>query len=174
MANHRVLRKGLVGVALIALALTGVTGALAAKPDKAPFEPEPIVLDAGLACDFDVRLSPEPGNNFTEKLFSDGRFVVTGSGADRLTNLDNGKSIVLHTSGQATFTEAGSEQAIEVQGHNVIYLFPGDEGPFGTVEEPGALYFFKGRVSEILDLNENIITSFTWSGHVTELCSAIS
>ena len=171
---YRVLRSALIGVTLAALALAGGTAALAAKPDKSPFEPEPLVLPAGLACDFDVRLSPEPGSNFTEKVFSDGRFVVTGSGADRLTNLDTGKSIVLHTSGQARFTEHGSEQGIEVQGHNIIYLFPGDEGPFGTVAEPGALYFFKGRVTEILDLEANLITSFEWSGSATELCSLLS
>jgi hypothetical protein len=132
------------------------------------------VLPAGLACAFDVQLSPEPGSNFSQKAFSDGRFVVTGSGRDRVTNLETGESVVLHTSGQARFTENGSEQGIELRGHNIIYLFPGDDGPFGTVDEPGALYFFKGRVSEILDLDANVITSFTWGGHVTELCSLVS
>jgi hypothetical protein len=169
-----VLCGGLIGVALAALALAGGTGALAAKPDKGAFEAEPLELPAGLACAFDVRISPEPGSNFKQKSFSDGRFVVTGSGHDRVTNLETGESIVLHTSGQARFTESGSLQGIELRGHNIIYLFPEDEGPFGTVEEPGALYLFKGRVSETLDLDANLITSFEWSGDVTELCSLVS
>jgi len=175
VANHRLLGGGLVSVALAALALAGGTGALAAKPDKGPFEAEPLVLPAGLACEFDVQFSPEPGSTFSQKEFSDGRFVVTGSGQDRVTNLENGRSIVLHTSGQAAFKPLSeSETRIELSGHNIIYLFPGDEGPFGTVDEPGALYFFKGRVSEILDLEANVITSFESSGHGTELCSLLS
>ena len=174
MAYDRVLRSALIGVTLMAIALVGGTAALAAKPDKSPFEGEVLELPAGSACSFDVQLSPEPGSKFSQKEFSDGRFVVTGSGADRVTNLENDKSIVLHTSGQARFTETGSEQAIDVRGHNIIYLFEGDEGPFGTVEAPGALYFFNGSVSEILDLEANLITSFEWSGTATELCSLLS
>ena len=92
-----------------------------------------------------------------------------------MTNLESGESIVLHTSGQAAFKPVSeSETAIEPSGHNIVYLFPGDEGPSGTVEEPGALYLFKGRVSEILDLEANLITFFMWGGRLTELCSLVS
>jgi hypothetical protein len=92
----------------------------------------------------------------------------------RATNLEGGGSVVLNTSGTLTFRDEGDTLGIESTGHALFFFLPGDVGPFGEVGADGAFYYFVGHVEEVLDLETNVITSFEWSGRVTEVCSLIS
>jgi len=167
-------RRVALGATAVAVFLAlGVTAAWAAKPDKAPFTPEPIVLEPGQACSFPVEIGPVSGN-LRAATFGDGRFVVTGSGHDRVTNLDTSASETLHTSGKLTTTELpGGDLRIQGSGRSIFFLFEGDQGPFGEVAFPGALYLVVGNVDETLDLDTNVITSFEWDGQAIELCGLI-
>lgn len=162
------------GMATALFLAVGATAAWAAKPDKVPFTPDPIQLGEGEACAFPVEIGPVPGSTFTAKTFADGRFVVTGSGHDRVTNLDTSASHTLPTSGKLTMTELpDGDLRIQGSGRSIFYLFEGDQGPFGEVGSPGALYYVVGNVDETLDLDANVITSFAWSGRVVELCGLV-
>ena len=163
----------IVVAAVAGAALAGGSGALAAKPDRAPYEPGPLELEPGQACEFPVTIETLPGSNYTQTFFSDGREVITGSGRERVTNESNAKSIVLHSGGTSRFTVDGDNLLIELSGRGSLYFFAGDQGPFGEVGADGALYSYVGRVEEVLDLNQDLITSATLNGRATELCSLI-
>ena len=167
-------RLVLAGVAVTVFLALGATAAWAAKPDKAPYTPDPIQLEPGQACAFPVEIGPVSGSKFAAKAFGDGRFVITGSGQDRVTNLDTSASHTLPTSGKLTITELpDGDQRIQGSGRSVFFLFEGDQGPFGEVGSSGALYYMVGNVDETLDLDTNLITSFEWSGQAIELCGLI-
>lgn len=173
MRRHTVARRVVVlGVAVLILA--GGSAAYAAPPERAPFTPDPTVLGPGQACDFNVEIAQE--GNYTQTTFADGRFTITGSGRDTVTNLDADLSLTLRTSGKITITElVNGDQRLQASGRTVFYFFEGDQGPFGPVGEDGALYYIVGHVDETLDPDTGFtVTSFEWSGRATELCSLIS
>lgn len=172
MRRHTVAKRVVVlGVAVLILA--GASVAQAAQPERAPYTPDPTLLEPGQACGFGVEIAQE--GNYTQTVFDDGTFVVTGSGQDRVTNLDDDISLTLRTSGKLTMSESmDGDLRIQASGRTVFYLFEGDQGPFGLVDFPGALYYIVGHVDEILDLDTDTVTSFEWSGRATQLCSLIS
>jgi hypothetical protein len=53
----------------------------------------------------------------------------------------------------------------------MMNFYPGDQGPFGEVGEPGALYAFAGTSSVTVDLNTFAYTAFSYQGSVTDLCA---
>jgi len=163
-----------VALGLLAVGLTGASIAGAAKPERGPLVTEPTVLGPGQACAFDVEISQAPGGNYTETFFSD-RYVVTGSGGDRVRRLPNGPSLTLPTSGKVTVSDlANGDQRLQASGRTVFYFYEGDQGPFGEVGPDGALYYIVGHVDEVLDPETDFtVTSFKWSGTATELCSRI-
>jgi hypothetical protein len=162
------------GMAVAAFLAVGATAAWAAKPERAPYSPDPIQLETGQACAFPVQIEPVSGSTFTATTFGDGRFVITGSGHDRVTNLVTSATHTVPTSGKLTITELpDGDQRIQGSGRSIFYLFEGDQGPFGEVGFPGALYYVVGNVDETLDLDTNVITSFGWSGRATELCGLV-
>jgi hypothetical protein len=169
--RSRGLRAATFGTACV-VALVAVSAAVAAKPDKAPIGPTELDLLPGEACAFPVRLAST--GNLKTMTFSDGRSVTTGSSRDTVTNLSpGGGSTTLRSAGSATFVEDGTDLHITLAGRGIVYLFAGDEGPYGTVGPDGALYHVSGRVQEVLDLEQNVITAFQASGTVTELCSLV-
>ena len=110
-------RRLALGGALVVMLATGSTAAWAAKPDRAPFTPGPTSLEPGQACAFPVEIAQAPGSNYSQTTFGNGRFVVTGSGRDRVTNLNTSESAVLRTSGKLTVTElANGDQRIHASG----------------------------------------------------------
>ena len=175
MRRHRAV-KGAIAIALITVALVGGSAANAAKPERAPYITDPLPLSPGQACAFDVEIAQVPGSKYTQTSFSDGRFVVTGSGHDRVRSLPNGPSLTLRTSGKLTLTElTNGDQRVQASGRTVFYFFEGDQGPFGEVGADGALYYIVGHVDEVLDPDTDFtVTSFEWSGTATELCSQIT
>lgn len=179
MRRQTVARRTLV-LGVVVLVLAGASTAYAAQPERAPFEPGPTEFEEDpllRPCAFNVVIAQE--GNYTQKEFDDGRFVITGSGRDTVTNLDDDISLTLKTSGKITFSDtADGDLRVQASGRTVFYFFAGDQGPFGPVGANGALYYIVGHVDEILDLDEEgsvtSVTSFEWSGRATELCSLIS
>jgi hypothetical protein len=157
--------------ASLALAVPGVQ---AAKPTRTPLPLESTTLVAGTACPFDVTDTPLPGSKLTETVFSDGRVLITSAGRDQVTNDATGESVVLNTSGTVRFEERDGKVFIESTGHVVFFFLPGDQGPFGAAGEDGAYYHVIGHAKETLDLDQDLITSFSFSGRATELCGLIS
>ena len=118
-------------LALVTFGLVGASIASAAKPERGPLITEPIVLEPGQACAFDVEISPAPGSNFTETFFTD-RIRITGSGHERRSQLPSGPSVTLPTSGKLTVSDlANGDQRVQASGRTIFYFFAGDQGPFG-------------------------------------------
>jgi hypothetical protein len=51
---------------------------------------------------------------------------------------------------------------------------PGDHGPFGVVQYPGALYHIDGTASYTIDANTYATYEFAYSGSITDVCAALS
>jgi hypothetical protein len=90
-------------------------------------------LPAGLACQFDLRISGTGNDPQVTRTFGDGAIALTaGKGyALTYTNLSTQASISTKANGSVTWTTTnpdGSQQLI-LMGNNVVILFPADGGP---------------------------------------------
>ena len=168
-------RRALVVVlALSVLGLAAVPAVQAKKPVREPVTPVEMTFPAGLGCAFDVLGTPLPGSEGTSVTFADGTVRIRYSGRDRLTRIVTDVSVVLNTTGTLTFREVGTTLFTKAKGHTIFYFYPGDQGPFGTVGENGGLYYVEGPVEQELDLEQDLVTSFEWSGRVTDICELLS
>jgi len=176
VCNHHRSAWRSAGVLALMLALVAVAAvpALAAKPVREQLSTDPTVLDAGSGCAFPVEFRPHAGARFTRTEFTD-RVVIQGNARTTLTNLESGASV--EANDFSRYSERYDAQAndvlIEVSGQAILYFFPGDQGPEGEVGENGALYAVVGHAEETLDLDQNLITSFTLRGQAKELCSLL-
>jgi hypothetical protein len=160
------------------VALGGVWGsfsaAQAAKPTKKVVPNTTSTLAAGHACPFKVIDKTLPDSRRVERVFSNGRHLFTGPAREKLTNAKSGASIVVNSSGTVSYKKgADGKTRYRFTGPNVLYFFPGDEGPFGKVGENGALYHVVGKVGETL-AKDDVVTAFVLRGRATELCSKIA
>ena len=148
---------------------------MAAKPIRTQLSTEPTLHDAGFACSFAVELRPQEGSRFTRTEFTDGTVTIHSSARQTVTNTESGASIEAKDFGKYTerYDEEANDLLIEVSGQTILYFFPGDQGPEGEVGENGALYSVVGHVQETLDLDQDLITSFSLRGQATELCSLL-
>jgi len=176
MSNYHMSAWRRAGVLALTVALVSIAAvpALAAKPVRKQLSTEPTVLDAGSGCAFPVEFRPQAGSRFTRTEFTD-RMVIQSSARLTLTNLKSGASVEAKDS--ARYSERYDAQAndvlIEISGQTILYFFPGDQGPEGEVGENGALYAVMGHVQETLDLDQDLITSFSLQGQAKELCSLL-
>jgi hypothetical protein len=114
----------------------------------------------GLGCAFDVGGQPEGRQAITE--FSDGRVQTIGHGTILLTNLETGDSFTQVSRYKETDTPLGADELlIEISGRIFISFFPGDQGPFGEVGEPGLLLSVIGHQRITLDLDTFAFTSYS-------------
>ena len=163
---------------VVLVALLALPVAEGAKPirDKGT-HPEPVLIPAGFGCAFDVLREVSPDFSFqifTD--FSDGRSTVVGHGNLTLTNLDTGTSYEQKSRYQFTdvYDEATNTAFSDGGGRYYFNFYPGDQGPFGEVGENGALYLFVGSNSLTFDLDTELITSFSYTGTVTDLCAILA
>jgi hypothetical protein len=173
--STRVRSAVLGAIALLSLLAIGSSTAFGAKPERGPFPGGTTPLGPGEGCGFNVTITSVPGSNYTETVFSDGRYQVTGSGHELVTNTDANpdRSTIVATSGRVTVTDAANgDTRIRASGRTLFYFYEDDEGPFGTVGSAGALYLITGHVDEILAAS-GFVTSFRWSGEATEICSHV-
>jgi len=122
------------------LGLVAIPIVHAAKPVKTPGSTDPLVLDTGFGCAFDVELRPDADAKYTQTEFSDGRIKFTSNAVVTVTNLSNGKSIRLKDRGSLTqeYDAAANDLLIESSGHTFYWFFPGDQTPLGEAGANGA------------------------------------
>jgi hypothetical protein len=155
---------------LVAAALAGLALVSAASADK----PERFFLpasDSVLSCpSFDVRYEIVDNNEFGT-VFSDGRFLVTGTFKIRLTNLsDPTKSLEANISGPGVVTPtADGGISITAWGRWLFWFFPGMLGP----GSPAQLLLTSGLATETIDAAGNI-TSFTPARNTADACPLLS
>jgi hypothetical protein len=145
----------------VAIALIAPASALGA---------ESFIIPAGEACSFDVLAEPE------QKDGAAAAHMPIGFGNITLTNLDTGVSIL--TKSRYTLTETEDPTAnvvvVAVTGRFFLLLIPGDQGPFGEVEEGAALFRIVGETRFTVDLELNVVTDFSIDGHATDICAQLA
>jgi hypothetical protein len=152
------------GVA-VALVL-GSQPARAVAPLRLTLDPVHDTIPAGAVCPFRVTVDSLSINE-TLTILDNGRVFVTGSSVERVTNLDNGKSVVVNVSGPFTLTDADGVQTFFARGRNLFGFSPGELGP----GQPGALLLTTGLA--IYTRSASGIT-FSHTGGTTEnLCETL-
>ena len=170
-------------LAAAALSLAGVAAssgpAQAAKPTRIVLPPknDSFVVPAGLGCAFDVQVRrDDPEAHVTTTIFDDGRVMTQGHATPTLVNLDSGLSLDHDSNYRSVLTlDPDSPVAhVVINGTFYISVWPGDDGPFGVVVEPGAMFSLTGHVTFDIELPSEVITSFTLNGTATDLCAPLS
>ena len=145
----------------------GAGSAAAAAPFRLPLDPVHDVQAAGVICPFAVSVDSVKINE-TLTVLGNGRVFITGASVERVTNLDNGKSVVLNVSGPVTITDANGVQTFVAEGRNLWGFHRGDLG----AGQPGSLLLTTGLA--VLTASESGLT-FAHSGGTTEnLCQTLS
>jgi hypothetical protein len=154
-------------VAVFLIALIAVPAALAAKPTRAPgFVPETFVIPAGFGCSFAVEGQTRQGDWTTITEFSDGRTVIHTNAHPTLTNPETGDTFQQSSEYQITETFDPETNAYfdEIDGRIFVSFWPGDQGPFGEVEEPGLLLSVIGHQEWTYDADTGLVTSYSLDG----------
>lgn len=155
------MRRSLFVALGIAIALVlGGQPARAAAPLRLTLDPVHDRIPAGAVCPFRVAVDSLSINE-TLTILDNGRVFLTGSSVERVTNLDNGKSVVVNVSGPFTLTDEGGVQTFVARGRNLFGFSPGDLG----TGQPGALLLTTGLAT--YTRSESGI-SFTHTGGTTE------
>ena len=162
---------------VLALATVGlvVPAAQAAKPVSTTVVPNGTsVLAAHKACPFKVIDESLPGSRRVERVYRNGRHVISGPARERLTNPETGKSIIRNGSGTVSYLKhADGTTHFAFSGPTIFFFYPGDEGPRGKAGDDGALFHVVGRVRETLDKTD-VVTSFSFRGRAKELCHLLA
>jgi hypothetical protein len=124
----------------VALALVlGGQPARAGAPTRVPIDPVHDMQTAGVICPFAVSVDSLSINE-TLTFLQNGRIFLTGSSIERVTNLQNGKSIVVNVSGPFTLSITDGVATFVARGRNLWGFHRGDLGP----GEPAALLLTTG------------------------------
>ncbi len=152
-----------------------LAAAALAVPGPAYAEPAPLVLPAGLACDFELRLDFSAEDQRDVKEFTDAngetvRVIKAGRGqAITFTNVETDVSVSLKGNGavERTTINADGTRAVQSTGHNVLILFPSDvpAGPSTTL--------YVGRVTYTIG-TDGVFTLTSSSGQTTDICAALA
>ena len=166
----------MVAVVAACLLLIGSVGSVSAvPPDREPLVADPLEFAAGDVCAFDLLIETTV-NRGTFRTFYDRNGdvrvnLITGSGVTRFTNLETGEWIETDGGGVGVLSEPGDGTfVLDVTGIANFYFFPGDQTPVG---EGSGLWIVSGRARSVLDLATNVVTSFEYSGRVTDVCAAL-
>lgn len=172
---HRLIRVARGAAIALGLVLVIAAPAAAARPTRSVYLPQAHTDVAGTACAFDVDFSPTRGfNAYTD--FSDGSEQHIANVDVTLTNHETGATFV-H---RARFNDTSWYDAATNQYHGwtsgqvLVQFFPGDLGPDGIVQYPGALYRFVGTQSYTWDANVNAYTQLSYVGTVTDVCALLA
>ena len=131
--------------------------AAAAKPEREYIPADELTFAAGVYCDFPIEVTPL---KLREKLtfFSDGRIRVTGAAIIELTNLDNGRSIVINSSGPSSLERGAA------QGPQLFFVNADEAGGPGIFLYHGNLRFTRDEDGNI----DSITSTGTRSGNFCE------
>jgi hypothetical protein len=132
-----------VALALVA-ALVAPASATAVQPAKYPTPFSDLDLAAGIVCPFEVFWHGDPNNGFEIDHFNnDGSFAWAwggGNNVTHVTNLSNGHTVALNTTGpgRITVNDDGS-LTIDGTGHWLIGYGPADS-------PPSSLLYYSGHI----------------------------
>ena len=171
----------------LAFALLASAPAAASQPTRTVRPLHGGFVDpAGTACAFDVAGEPnakppsasafQSGGFVAETDFSDGTVTYSVRARGAYVNLETGARF------ETVDTYMERDQIDPDTGYIVggatgsvtFYFLPGDHGPYGIVQYPGALYHFDGATSYTIDPNTFATYEFSYSGSITDVCAAIS
>jgi hypothetical protein len=128
---------------------------------------------ANTLCPFAIYAEFEGQGVFWQ--FSDGREVVSNNYSQTFTNLDTGTSVDHQSTYHATTTFLADGTVVQaVDGTFVLGFLAGDQGPYGQVRRGGEMYFGNGQFTFFYDPKADVVTSFSWSGRLTDACELLS
>ena len=165
--------------AVIALALALVVAApvAAAQPIKTVVHPTPDSFSAqDSGCGFAVSRTFKSGSRVTYFDYADGSERVTQNRVITITNLDNDKTVTVHSVGHRFewWNDAGQVQG-QAEGQFIFAFYPGDIGPDGSVvQAPGQAYLFTGIAWYTWDPNTEHISAYSYQGSSVDICAALS
>lgn len=146
-------------VSLLAAAAALPASAGATPPVREPVPSEVLTFPAGLYCEFPIEVTPlKLGEKLT--FFSDGRIRVTGAAIVRVTNLDNGRSMVINSSGPSWLDRNSA------QGPQLFFLSPLEGGP--------GIFLYHGNVTFTRDEDGNIANITATGTRSGNLCADIA
>lgn len=164
MVPIRSRRARAIGALASMMMLLGIAGPTAAA-DSAAFV---VDFPAGLACQFDLRITGYGAGSPVYKEFGDGVVLTAGKGyALTYTNLGTGASISTKAGGAVSWTSTSTDGSgrMTLIGSNVVILFPADGGPSTTV--------YTGRV--VIDVAaDGAWTILTVAPSSLDICGALS
>jgi hypothetical protein len=164
--------RQLLAICIAGLAAAALAGSAAAdKPDRGPAPSGPLDFPAGMVCPFPVTGFPTENRQHLTA-FANGKVAFNGYFEAQLTNVANGKSITVNSSGALRLTQVGDETRIQSSGPLIWFLFPGDAGP-GDVTT-GRTYLVKGNTEVLADPATFEFHSFETNGSVTDLCAELA
>jgi hypothetical protein len=93
-----------------------------------------------------------------------------------MTNLETGQTIQprFHLSRLERTGAVPGTVEMEVRGSFFGILFPGEIGPYGPVEAPGAILAMTGRAVVTYDLTVDAFNVVSFDGRVTDICAALA
>lgn len=153
--------------ALLLAALLLAPAATADRPVRSFLPADDFVVSG--ACEFDIGVDILVNNEFGT-LFSDGRFLITGSLKVQFTNLDEPtNSLTANVSGPGVFTPtADGGTVLKAEGRWFFFFFPGDLGP----GSPGVAVITTGLSTLVISGTGEL--TFTPARNVTNLCAALA
>lgn len=137
------MKRVALALALIA-ALAAPAAATADKPDKYPTPFPGLDIPAGFVCSFETLWTTDPNKGFEIDHFNqDGSFAWAfgaGNNVSHITNVSNGKTVALNTTGpgKITVNDDGS-LTIDGTGHWLVGDGPGDS-------PPSSLLYYSGHI----------------------------
>ena len=161
------MRRLVVVLLSVVLALLFTSAASADKPIKEPLPAEDLTLED--VCSFDVLVEITVNKEFI-KTFSNGRQLITGAFRARVTNLDSEASLDLNIPGPGAFVENPDGSATLIShGPWLLWFFPGDLGP----GSPGQLFVNNGNFVQTFHADGRV-TIDKQTGSQTDICAAVS
>ena len=168
------MRRVLLTIVLsVAVVGAGATAATAQAPERFRNFNEAQTISAGVDCPFALHVDIVEDNQqamvFPPKRNGDVVVRIVGHLVVRITNVDNGRSVVLNVSGpvEQIFHADGTHHDI-LRGPNALGIHPGDE-PNGP-----QLLYFTGRAVALVTA-DNVLTLESFAGRQpVNLCETLA
>lgn len=153
--------KRVLALMLVVFGAVAMAGsALAAKPFRERTLNTAFTLNASF-CGFEIAVEPTTQPlGFTEFVFSDGRFAISGAFVGTATNVATGESIDVNLSGHNTFVEhADGTSTLTASGGTILVV-------------EGRVIIARGDATIEFDENGNRV-SRTIRGSTIDVCAAL-
>ena len=176
MTKVRLTRSARGALIAVVLAVLWAAPAAAAQPTRTVLHPTGGLHPAGQGCAFDISYVDAPGAFISVTDFSNGTEAAIVHAVVTLTNDDTGATFVhkafFHD--VSWFDAASGLWRSVTNGQVLVWLSPGDLGPYGIVGADGLAVRFEGTVWSAWDPNANAVTEFSYQGTITNVCDLLS